>query len=100
MSKLKIKIKNKYGEEEVRRSKEITARDYRDFLVLRKKTESEEVDAVEAFDLELEFIVGLFEDVTVDELLDYTDYGQIYEIYLKVYEHLVGGGSDDEEGKK
>ncbi|MCU0082166.1 phage tail assembly chaperone G [Streptococcus danieliae] len=100
MSKLKITIKNKYGEEEVRRSKEITARDYRDFLVLRKKTESEEVDAVEVFDLELEFIVGLFEDVTVDELLDYTDYRQIYEIYLKVYEHLVGGGSDDEEGKK
>lgn len=100
MSKVKITIKNKDGENEVRRSKEITARDYRDFLVLRKKTESEEVDNLDRFDLELEFIVGLFENLTIDELLDYTNYSQIYEIYLKVYEHLVGGGSDEEEGKK
>lgn len=89
--------KNEAGKEEVRRSKEITTRDYRDYLVMNEQIESGNLNEVEKLDAQLEFLSGLFEDVTVEELLEHTDYAQLFEIFVKVYEHLVG--SPSQEGK-
>lgn len=97
MAKIEFFIRNEAGKEEVRRSKEITTRDYRDFLVMNEQIESGNLNEVEKLDAQLEFLSGLFEDVTVEELLEHTDYAQIFEIFVKVYEHLVGSAS--QEGK-
>lgn len=97
MAKVEFFIKNEAGKEEVRRSKEITTRDYRDYLVMNDRLENGGLNEVQKLDAQLEFISGLFEDVTVEELLEHTDFAQIFEIFVKVYEHLVGNPS--KEGK-
>ncbi|MBF0843231.1 hypothetical protein IR117_01255 [Streptococcus danieliae] len=97
MARVEFFIRNEAGKEEVHRSKEITTRDYRDYLVMTTQIESGELNAVQQLDAELNFIAGLFDDVTVDELLERTDYSQIFEAFAKIYAHLVGGSSG--EGK-
>ncbi|MBJ6745203.1 hypothetical protein JEQ21_01790 [Streptococcus sp. 121] len=97
MAKVEFFIKNEAGKEEIRRSKEITTRDYRDYLVMNEQIENGNLNEVEKLDAQLEFLSGLFEDVTVEELLEHTDYAQLFEIFVKVYEHLVGNPS--QEGK-
>lgn len=98
MAKVEFFIKNEAGKEEVRRSREITTRDYRNFLMMQDQIESGELNKVEELDVQIDFLVNLFEDVTVEEILEHTDYAGLYEILVKVFESLIGGSS--EGGKK
>lgn len=98
MAKVEFFITNEAGKEEVRRSKEITTRDYRDYLVMNEQLESGNLNEVEKLDAQIDFLVNLFDDVTAEELLEHTDYAQLFEIFVKVYEHLVGSPST--EGKE
>ncbi|KXU14596.1 putative phage protein [Streptococcus oralis] len=89
MAKVQFTIKNEKGEDVLKTSKEITTSDYRDYLVMNDAL-SKDLSEVEKLDKQLNFIAGLFEDVTVDQLLEYTDFARIIEIFTDIYAHLVG----------
>ena len=97
MAKITFIMKNKDGEDVVHSSKEITTRDYRDYLVLNDSLTSDKTE-VEKLDQQLAFIASLFEDVTVEQLLEYTDFAKIIDVFTKIYAHLVG--DVDPKGKK
>ncbi|KXT74994.1 putative phage protein [Streptococcus sp. DD10] len=89
MAKVQFTIKNDKGEEVLKTSKEITTSDYRDYLVMNDAL-SKDLSEVEKLVKQLDFIAGLFEDVTVEQLLEYTDFARIIEIFTDIYAHLVG----------
>lgn len=89
MAKVKFTIKNDKGEDVLKTSKEITTRDYRDYLVMNDSLTSD-LSEVEKLDKQLEFIAGLFDDVTVEQLLDHTDFAKVISIFTEIYSHLVG----------
>ena len=89
MAKVQFTIKNDKGEDVLKTSKEITTRDYRDYLVMNDSLTSD-LSEVEKFDKQLEFIASLFDDVTVEQLLEYTDFAKVISIFTDIYAHLVG----------
>lgn len=89
MSKVQFTIKNEKGEDVLKTSKEITTKDYRDYLVLNDSL-TDDLSDVEKLDKQLNFIASLFEDVTVEQLLEFTDFSQIVAIFADIYTHLVG----------
>lgn len=89
MSKVQFTIKNEKGEDVLKTSKEITTKDYRDYLVLNDSL-TDDLSDVEKLDKQLNFIASLFEDVEVEQLLEFTDFGQIVTIFADIYTHLVG----------
>ena len=89
MAKIKFTMKNEKGEDVLYSSKEITTRDYRDYLVLNDSLMSEKSE-VEKLDQQLNFIASLFENVTVEQLLEHTDFAKIIEVFMDIYAHLVG----------
>ncbi|MBF0819129.1 phage tail assembly chaperone G [Streptococcus acidominimus] len=89
MAKVQFTIKNDKGENVLKTSKEITTMDYRDYLVMNDSL-SKDLSEVEKLDKQLNFIAGLFEDVTVEQLLEYTDFARIIDIFADIYAHLVG----------
>ena len=97
MAKITFIMKNKDGEDVVHTSKETTTRDYRDYLVLNDSLTSDKTE-VEKLDQQLAFIASLFEDVTVEQLLEYTDFAKIIDVFTEIYAHLVG--DVDPKGKK
>jgi len=97
MAKITFTMKNKNGENVVHTSKEITTRDYRDYLVLNDSLTSDKTE-VEKLDQQLAFIASLFEDVTVEQLLEHTDFAKIIDVFTEIYAHLVG--DVDPKGKK
>ena len=76
MAKVKFLIKNEKGQDVQKTSKEITTKDYRDYLILNEALSSD-VSEVEKLDKQLEFIASLFEDLEVEELLKFTDMADI-----------------------
>ena len=86
MAKVQFTIKNDKGEDVLKKSKEITTRDY---LVMNDSLTSD-LSEVEKLDQQLEFIASLFDDVTVEQLLEYTDFAKIISIFTEIYAHLVG----------
>ncbi|WP_436628228.1 hypothetical protein, partial [Enterobacter hormaechei] len=44
----------------------------------------------EKLDKQLGFIASLFDDVTVEQLLEYTDFAKVISIFTEIYAHLVG----------
>lgn len=97
MSKITFTMKNEAGEDVLYSSKEITTRDYRDYLVLNDSLTSDKTE-VEKLDQQLGFIASLFENVTVKQLLEHTDFAKIIEVFTEIYAHLVG--DVDPKGKK
>nr|DAR72765.1 MAG TPA: hypothetical protein [Caudoviricetes sp.] len=89
MAKVKFLIKNEKGQDVQKTSKEITTKDYRDYLILNEALSSD-VSEVEKLDKQLEFIASLFEDLEVEELLKYTDMANIFAVFADIYSHLVG----------
>lgn len=89
MSKVQFTIKNEKGEDVLKTSKEITTKDYRDYLVLNDSL-TDDLSDVEKLDKQLNFIASLFEDVEVEQLLEFTDFSQIVAIFADIYTHLVG----------
>lgn len=89
MAKVTCIIKNEKGEDVVKSSKEITTKDYRDYLVMNDAL-SQDLSEVEKLDKQLEFIASLFPDVTVEQLLECTDFAKVIDIFADVYAHLVG----------
>lgn len=89
MSKVQFTIKNEKGEDVLKTSKEITTKDYRDYLVLNDSL-TDDLSDVQKLDKQLNFIASLFEDVEVEQLLEFTDFGQIVAIFADIYTHLVG----------
>ena len=89
MAKVQFTIKNDKGEDVLKTSKEITTRDYRDYLVMNDSLTSD-LSEVEKLDQQLEFIASLFDDVEVEQLLEYTDFAKIISIFTEIYAHLVG----------
>ena len=89
MAKVQFTIKNDKGEDVLKKSKEITTRDYRDYLVMNASLTSD-LSEVEKLDQQLEFIASLFDDVTVEQLLEYTDFAKVISIFTEIYAHLVG----------
>lgn len=89
MAKVKFTIKNDKGEDVLKMSKEITTRDYRDYLVMNDSLTSD-LSEVEKLDKQLGFIASLFDDVTVEQLLEYTDFAKVISIFTDIYAHLVG----------
>lgn len=89
MAKVQFTIKNDKGENVLKTSKEITTMDYRDYLVMNDSL-SKDLSEVEKLDKQLNFIAGLFEDVTVEQLLEHTDFARIIDIFADIYAHLVG----------
>lgn len=75
MSKITFTMKNEAGEDVLYSSKEITTRDYRDYLVLNDSLTSDKTE-VEKLDQQLGFIASLFENVTVEQLLEHTDFAK------------------------
>lgn len=69
MSKITFTMKNDAGEDVLYSSKEITTRDYRDYLVLNDSLTSDKTE-VEKLDQQLGFIASLFENVTVEQLIE------------------------------
>ena len=94
MSKITFTMKNDAGEDVLYSSKEITTRDY---LVLNDSLTSDKTE-VEKLDQQLGFIASLFENVTVEQLLEHTDFAKIIEVFTEIYAHLVG--DVDPKGKK
>lgn len=89
MAKVQFTIKNDKGEDVLKTSKEITTRDYRDYLVMNESLTSD-LSEVEKLDKQLAFIASLFDDVTVEQLLEYTDFAKVISIFTEIYAHLVG----------
>lgn len=89
MAKVQFTIKNDKGEDVLKKSKEITTRDYRDYLVMNDSLTSD-LSEVEKLDKQLAFIASLFDDVTVEQLLEYTDFAKVISIFTEIYAHLVG----------
>lgn len=89
MAKVQFTIKNDKGEDVLKKSKEITTRDYRDYLVMNDSLTSD-LSEVEKLDKQLGFIASLFDDVTVEQLLEYTDFAKVISIFTEIYAHLVG----------
>ena len=89
MATVKFLIKNEKGQDVQKTSKEITTKDYRDYLILNEALSSD-VSEVEKLDKQLEFIASLFEDLEVEELLKYTDMADIFAVFADIYSHLVG----------
>ena len=89
MAKVQFTIKNNKGEDVLKTSKEITTRDYRDYLVMNESLTSD-LSEVEKLDKQLAFIASLFDDVKVEQLLEYTDFAKIISIFTEIYAHLVG----------
>lgn len=89
MAKVKFTIKNDKGEDVLKTSKEITTRDYRDYLVMNDSLTSD-LSEVEKLDKQLGFIASLFDDVTVEQLLEYTDFAKVISIFTEIYSRLVG----------
>ncbi|WP_267246881.1 phage tail assembly chaperone G [Streptococcus sp. Marseille-Q5986] len=89
MAKVQFTIKNDKGEDVLKKSKEITTRDYRDYLVMNDSLTSD-LSEVEKLDKQLGFIANLFDDVTVEQLLEYTDFAKVISIFTEIYAHLVG----------
>ncbi|TMR55214.1 phage tail assembly chaperone G [Streptococcus pseudopneumoniae] len=89
MAKVQFTIKNDKGEDVLKKSKEITTRDYRDYLVMNSSDLSD-LSEVEKLDKQLGFIASLFDDVTVEQLLEYTDFAKVISIFTAIYAHLVG----------
>ena len=89
MAKVKFTIKNDKGEDVVKSTKEILTEHYRNYLNLMIELESE-INDVEKLDKQLLFIANLCDDVTVDDLLKYTDFSKIISIFTEIYAHLVG----------
>lgn len=89
MAKVKFLIKNEKGQDVQKTSKEITTKDYRDYLILNE-TLSSDVSDVEKLDKQLEFIASLFEGLEVEELLKFTDMADIFAVFADIYAHLVG----------
>ena len=94
MAKITFTMKNEKGEDVLYSSKEITTRDY---LVLNDSLTSEKSE-VEKLDQQLNFIASLFENVTVEQLLEHTDFAKIIEVFMDIYAHLVG--DVDPKGKQ
>ncbi len=65
MAKVKFLIKNEKGQDVQKTSKEITTKDYRDYLILNEALSSD-LSEVEKLDKQLEFIASLFEDLEVE----------------------------------
>ena len=97
MAKITFTMKNEKGEDVLYSSKEITTRDYRDYLVLNDSLTSEKSE-VEKLDQQLNFIASLFENVTVEQLLEHTYFAKIIEVFMDIYAHLVG--DVDPKGKQ
>ena len=76
-------MKNEAGEDVLYSSKEITTRDYRDYLVLNDSLTSEKTE-VEKLDEQLGFIASLFENVTAEQLLKSLTYLLIFMLILWV----------------
>lgn len=89
MAKVQFTIKNDKGEDVLKTSKEITTRDYRNYLVMNDSL-TKELTEVEKLDKQLEFVANLFEDVTVEQLLEHTDFAKVISIFTDIYAHLVG----------
>ena len=89
MAKVKFTIKNEKGEDVVKSTKTILTEHYRDYLILMDAIGKEESEVVK-LDKQLEFIANLCDDVTVDDLLKYTDFSKIISIFTEIYAHLVG----------
>lgn len=89
MAKVKFLIKNEKGQDVQKTSKEITTKDYRDYLILNEALSSD-LSEVEKLDKQLEFIASLFEDLEVEELFKYTDMADIFAVFTDIYSHLVG----------
>ena len=89
MAKVQFTIKNDKGEDVLKKSKEITTRDYRNYLVMNDSLTSD-LSEVEKLDKQLGFIASLFDDVTVEQLLEYTDFAKVISIFTDIYAHLVG----------
>ena len=89
MAKVKFLIKNEKGQDVQKTSKEITTKDYRNYLVMNDSLTSD-LSEVEKLDKQLGFIASLFDDVTVEQLLDHTDFAKVISIFTEIYSHLVG----------
>ena len=89
MATVKFLIKNEKGQDVQKTSKEITTKDYRNYLIMNEAL-NDDLSEVEKLDKELEFIASLFEDVEVDELLEFTDMADIFAVFTDIYSHLIG----------
>ena len=97
MATVKFLIKNEKGQDVQKSSKEITTKDYRNYLIMNEAL-NDDLSEVEKLDKQLEFIASLFEDVEVDELLEFTDMADIFAVFTDIYSHLIG--DVDPKGKK
>ncbi|MGT2767813.1 phage tail assembly chaperone G [Streptococcus dysgalactiae] len=95
MAILEIKIKNESGEKVVKECKNLTVRDYRDYLVLQQELSDSNAPEYEKLDRQLEFIVGLFDGLTVDMMYDKLNMYELNSILADVYVKLIGGEPDD-----
>lgn len=95
MAILEIKIKNETGEKVVKECKNLTVRDYRDYLVLQQELSDSNAPEYEKLDKQLEFIVGLFDGLTVDMMYDKLNMYELNKILADVYVKLIGGDPDD-----
>ncbi|HER2997510.1 TPA: hypothetical protein VJ367_001067 [Streptococcus pyogenes] len=95
MAILEIKIKNETGEKVVKECKNLTVRDYRDYLVLQQELSDSNAPEYEKLDKQLEFIVGLFDGLTVDMMYDKLNMYELNNILADVYVKLIGGDPDD-----
>ncbi|HEL0000855.1 hypothetical protein KUG02_05605 [Streptococcus equi subsp. zooepidemicus] len=95
MAILEIKITNDSGEKVVKECKNLTVRDYRDYLVLQQELSDSDAPEYEKLDKQLEFVVGLFDGLTVDMLYDKLNMYELNSILADVYVKLIGGDPDD-----
>ena len=89
MAKVQFTIKNDKGEDVVKSTKTILTEHYRDYLILMDAIGKEESEVVK-LDKQLGFIANLCDDVTVEDLLKYTDFAKVISIFTEIYAHLVG----------
>lgn len=98
MAILEIKITNDAGEKVVKECKNLTVRDYRDYLVLQQELSDSNAPEYEKLDKQLEFIVGLFDGLAVDMMYDKLNMYELNNILADVYVKLIGGDPDDPKG--
>lgn len=94
MSKLEIKVRNEQGQKVAYENDFLPVRKYREYLELQAEIDTQEVSEAEKLDKQLEFIAGLFPDLTVDAMYAGLEMSELNQIISDVFVKLVGGDTD------
>lgn len=91
----KIEVRNKNGKKEVFEREDLRVRDYLDYLDLLERIEP--MTQLASYKEQLEFVAGLFPDLTADQLADGVSTKEMNDIFTKIIVAMNGGDTDPKQ---